>query len=101
MTPRKFGAFSSSVDPSQLSATIEGLITTIASLLVFFGVLSAADSITLLAHMNQLITNVMILIPLTVSMWGLCKTIFGLLRKAVVAWSGAKNSAPVAPPSLP
>ena len=88
----KYGSLSSSIDSQQLSATIEGLITSVASLLVFAGVFTVADSTTLLTHVNALVTDVMVLIPLAVSMWGICKTIFGLLRKAVVGFSKKTNS---------
>lgn len=82
---KKYGAFSSSVNPQNLSATVEGAIQLIASILVFGGFLTVADSTTLLAHTNQLIGDVMVLVPLVSAMWGLCTAIFGLIRKGVVA----------------
>lgn len=88
-----FGKLSSSVDPSQLSATVEGLLATVASLLVFWGVFDAATATQLLSHVNQLITDTMVLIPLVGAMWGICKTVFGLLRKALVAWQKGNKTA--------
>lgn len=99
----KYGALSSSVDSQKLAATVEGLIAMVGSLLVFFGVFSTATETTLLANVNQLITDVMILVPLISAMAGLCYTIFGLLRKAVVALQRVKptETITVAPdPSL-
>lgn len=93
-TEKRFGAFSSSVNPQKLAASVEGAIATIASLLVFAGFFDAATATTLLSHVNALVTDIMVLIPLVSGMASLCYTIFGLLRKAVVAFSSRK-SAPV------
>lgn len=96
MDTPKYGAFwSSSVDQQKLAATAEGLIATLGSAALFFGFLDAATETTLMAHVNALITDATVLVPLVVSMSGLCYTIFGLLRKGIVAWLSAKKTAPL------
>lgn len=90
MNTKKFGALSSSVDPSQLSATIEGLIAFVAGMLVFAGVLTADQAHFVISSLTTVFQDVIILIPLVISMFGICRTVFGLLRKAVVAWATAK-----------
>lgn len=85
METNTFGPLSSSVDPQKLAATVEGLIAAIGSFLVFAGFFDVATETTILAHVSQLITDATVLIPLVISMGGLCYTVFGLIRKAVVA----------------
>lgn len=95
MTDKKYGAFSSSVDPQKLAASVEGLVGFVGMLLVFFGVFDVATETTLLAHVNQLVTDVIVITPLIGTMASLCWSIFGLLRKAVVAFIQAKKVGPM------
>lgn len=80
----KFGIFSSSIDPQQLSQTVLSVAKTVAGLLVFTGAFTLADSTTLLAHVNTIITDIMVLIPLVYAMWHSSEVIFGLFQKALV-----------------
>lgn len=93
-TEKRFGVFSSSIDPQQLSLTVESAVKVIAGTLVFAGVLTTADSTTLLAQVPVLITDVLALAPLAYAVWHSANIVFGLLRKAVVAFF-QKKSAPV------
>lgn len=98
MTPQTpaYGPLSSSVNPQELSATAQAVARTIAGLLLFFGFLTAADSTTLLSHVNQIITDLIVLVPLAFSMWNSAEAVFGLLRKAMVALIKAKKVSPIA-----
>lgn len=91
MNPKKFGAITSSVDPDKISETVLGLAKTIAGILVFAGVMSVADSTTLLTTVPQLITDVLAMAPLAFAAWHSCVTIFGLLQKVLVAVFAKKN----------
>lgn len=84
MNSNKYGAFSSSIDPQQISTTVLAVAKTAAGLLVFGGFLTVADSTTLLAHVNGIIADVTILAPLAYAMWHSSEVIFGLLQKAIV-----------------
>lgn len=79
-TKPKFGAFSSSVDPSKLSETIVGTIKTVAGGLVFLGVFSTVDA-------NTAIEQVGVLIPAAYSLWNSCNILFGLMQKVVAAYA--------------
>lgn len=80
MNERKFGALSSSIDPSQLSKTAEGLIKALGGALVFFGVSSVTDINTLAGQISQLVT-------LGYAFLGVAEAAFGGIRKIIVAIS--------------
>lgn len=82
---RRFGALSSSIDPTKLSETVQALAKVLAGILVFAGVLTVGDSTSILANVNQIITQVLIIIPIAYSVWNSAQVIFGLIRKAIVA----------------
>lgn len=84
ITPR-FGALSSSIDPTQLSETVQALAKVLAGVLVFTGVFTVADSTSLLANVNQVVTEILALVPLGYAVWNSSNVIFGLFRKAIVA----------------
>lgn len=83
----RFGILSSSVNPEQLSTTVQAIAKVVAGMLVFVGVFTAADATSLLSNVNQLITDVMALVPLAYAIWNIAEVIFGLLRKGIVALS--------------
>lgn len=97
MDTPKYGNFSSSVDPQKLAATIEGLAAAVGSFLLFIGFFDVATETTLLVNINQLVTDVIVVTPLVVSMGGLCYTIFGAFRKAIVALTKKTDPAPALP----
>jgi len=81
MQEKKFGAFSSSVDPSQLAKTVEGVIKALAGFLGFLGVSQVVGDVNTLAEQaGQLVT-------LGYALFGVAETLFGLLRKVFVALS--------------
>ena len=92
-TQPKYGIWSSSIDPSQLSATVLAATKTLSGLLVFWGMLSAADGTTLFTHVNAIVTNVAVIAPLAFAMWHSAEIIFGLLQKALVKFTQKTSSA--------
>jgi len=84
-TPRRFGAWSSSADPSKLSETVVAVAKMIAGILVFTGVLTVGESTTLLANVNQILAAIMAGVPLAYTMWNAGNAIWGLIQKAIVA----------------
>lgn len=80
----KYGAFSSSVDPQQLSTTVLGAAKIVSGLLVFWGLLSAADGTTLFTHLNVIVTDVTVLAPLAYATWHAAEAVFGILQKVIV-----------------
>lgn len=85
--PRKFGSFSSSVDPQKLATTVTGVLKFGAGILVYFGVVTQLDA-------NVLVQNMAALATVLFTAWGLIETIFGILRKMVVAWKAQGQGSP-------
>lgn len=76
---KKFGALSSSVNPNELAKTVEGIIKAVGGGIVFFGFSSIAGDINSLAEQaGQLIT-------LGYAFFGVCETVFGIIRKIAVS----------------
>lgn len=75
---RKYGAFSSSEDPQKLAATVVGVINMIAPLLVLAGVSTQPELGQLAQSIGQTIT-------IGWAFGGLVWTIFGVVRKIVIA----------------
>ena len=73
---KKYGALSSSVDPSQLSKSVEAVIKIVGGGLVLFGVLSVGELQTLLGQVGTLVPAVYVI-------WNFAELVFGLLRKVV------------------
>ena len=73
----KFGALSSSVDPSKLSTTVTGVIKTVAGILVFTGAISTVDA-------NTVIEQIAVVVPAGYAIWNSCEILFGIGRKIVV-----------------
>ena len=78
MQNRKFGALSSSVDPSQLSSTVSGLILTLSAAIImvgsWLGIPLTGSQIGVLATQAGLAAG---------ALW----TIYGAVRKVVAAFS--------------
>ena len=77
---RKFGVFSSSVNPQELSTTVEGVIKLLATLLVGFGVITTLDS-------NQMVAEVGVIVPAGIAVYQAGQIIFGIVRKIIVKYS--------------
>lgn len=72
----KFGALSSSVNPQELSKSVEAVIKIVGGGLVLLGVLSSADIQALLGQVGTLV-------PAVYVVWNFAELAFGLLRKVV------------------
>lgn len=72
----KYGALSSSVDPSQLSKTVESAIKIVGGGLVLLGVVSNTE-------IQALIGQVGTVVPAVYVIWNFAEMVFGLLRKVV------------------
>lgn len=77
---KRFGALSSSVDPSQLSKSVESIIKIVGGLLVIAGVASNGEIQALVGQVGQLVPAVYVL-------WNFAELAFGLLRKLVVKFA--------------
>lgn len=74
---KKFGALSSSVNPQELSKSVEGFIKIAGGLAVYFGYTAVSGDISSLA--DQIGT----LVTLGYTFYGVAETAFGLIRKIV------------------
>lgn len=75
---KRFGALSSSEDPQKLAATVVGIMQLIAGTLVALGLLTQADMSTLLGQIE-------VIVPAGFAVYGAVNTIFGIIRKIVIA----------------
>lgn len=82
---KKFGAITSSVDPKKISITVLATARTFAGLLVFAGVMTVGEQTTLLENVNQVVANVLIIVPAAYSAWNAAEVVFGFVQKALVA----------------
>ena len=74
---KKFGVFSSSQNPQELSATWEGAIKLLATILIGFGVVSATDG-------NVLIQQIGVMVPAGIAIYQAGQVLFGLARKLMI-----------------
>lgn len=74
---RKFGALSSSVNPQELSKTVEGIVKLVTGVLVTFGLVSTVDA-------NTVLTQIPIVVTAAYSAWGGLEMIWGIIRKLIV-----------------
>ena len=82
---RRFGNLSSSVNPQELSATVEGVFKLIAGLAAALGMSAVLPDIaTAQNQIQQLILLGVQATPLMYSAWNAAHTLFGLLRKIFV-----------------
>ena len=85
---RKYGAFSSSVDPQKLAATFSGLIKAAASGLVLFGLISADDATLLNTAAGELVEQFGTIATALGVIYGIGQSLYGLARKARIALGG-------------
>lgn len=82
---KRFGAFSSSVDPKKLSETVEGIIKVVAGLAAYFGMSAVTPDIQNAGNQIQaLILLGTQMAPLIYSAWNSATILFGLVRKIFV-----------------
>jgi hypothetical protein len=84
---KRFGAFSSSVNPQELAATVEGIIKAVAGLAVTMGVLTMTDASTVTDSISSIIQQITLMVSAGYAVYGLAQSVFGILRKVVVALS--------------
>jgi len=73
---RKFGALSSSVNPQELSKSVEAFIKIVGGGLVLLGAVTQTD-------LNQLTNGLTTAVPAIYVLWNFAELAFGLIRKAV------------------
>ena len=77
---RKFGALSSSVNPNELAATVQGLIKTMGGLLTTFGYTSMVE-------VDTLVEQAGLFVLAGYAAYGAAETIYGVIRKVVVRFA--------------
>lgn len=82
---KKFGPFSSSIDPEKLGTTIQAVARVVSGMLLFSGVISVEDNTTIMTQVPQAVAAAAAIVPLAYSVWHASEVVFGILRKAVVA----------------
>lgn len=84
---KRYGALSSSVDPSKLSATVSGALKLAGggiALLVTIGVLDSASAMILSDQIEIFVTSSATIITAGYAAYGAAQTAYGILRKIVV-----------------
>lgn len=73
---RKYGALSSSVNPQELSKSVEAFIKIVGGGLVLLGAITQSD-------LNQITNGLTTAVPAVYVIWNFGELVFGLLRKVV------------------
>lgn len=73
---RKYGALSSSVNPQELSKSVEAIIKIVGGGLVLLGALTQTD-------LNSLSNGLTTAVPAIYVLWNFAELAFGLIRKVV------------------
>lgn len=81
MSMRFKGIFASSVDPSQLSLTVESFSKVIIGLVGWYAVSKGMDPMTAQSQVQAIIDLVAQAIPLAFTLWHSLQAIWGLVRK--------------------
>ena len=79
MVPR-FGALSSSVDPTQLSLAVTSGAKALSGLLVILGLLTATDA-------NTIVTQIPTAVAAGYTAWQAVEAIWGVIRKIIVRFT--------------
>ena len=73
---RKYGALSSSVNPQELSKSVEAFIKIVGGGLILLGAITQGD-------LNQLTNGLSTMVPAVYVIWNFAELVFGLCRKVV------------------
>ncbi len=93
---KRFGIFSSSINPQELSLAVQSFAKVLAGILLFAGIITAEDQITIQTQLAQIIATVAAITPLAYSLWHSAEVLFGLARKVIVKLSKKEDEdAPV------
>lgn len=85
--PRKYGALSSSVDPSQLSLTVESFGKVLIGVIVWFAASKSLDVTAAQTQLQAILDLVIQGIPLVFTLWNVCMGVWGAIRKVLVAFT--------------
>ena len=80
---RRFGAFSSSIDPNKLSETVESALKVIGGILLTVGIISTPQ-------LNAILGQVGVIVPAAYALWNAGNVLFGAFRKIVVLFTEQK-----------
>ncbi|MDE2105230.1 MAG: hypothetical protein KGL39_48845 [Patescibacteria group bacterium] len=80
------GIFASSVDPTQLSLTIEGSSKVIIGIVAWFIASKGLDPSTATTQIQAIIDVVAQSVPIAFAAWSACIAIWGAIRKIYVAY---------------
>jgi hypothetical protein len=83
--PKKYGALSSSVDPAQLSLTVESASKVIIGLIGTLVAYKGIDSIAVTTQLQAIVDIGITLIPVAFTTWHSLQLIWGAWRKLLVA----------------
>lgn len=102
MTPKKYGILSSSIDPTQLSLTVESFSKVLIGLAGWYAVSKGMDATTAQTQLQAIIDLAVQAIPLAFTLWNTLLTIWGLVRKLYVALVASKPTdiTPIVPTTL-
>ena len=91
---KKYGVFSSSVDSTQLSLTVQSVAKVLIGLVGYYAAFKGLDQAAVTSNLQNAVDTIVTLIPVAYSAFYGLETVWGLLRKVFVAFSN--KSAPVA-----
>lgn len=83
-TEKKFGALSSSVDPSKLALSVESFLKAISFIVIFLLTSKGVPVDAAQALYAQIIALVVQLVPAILTIWFTGQTLFALARKLLV-----------------
>lgn len=95
MNEKKYGAITSPVDPDAIATDVTGVALFVAGILLTSGVIGAADYTTLLNAIPTFINDAVLVCTTLIAMWGLFKTLEGVIVRAYVHVFTKKATSPV------
>jgi hypothetical protein len=88
------GLFASSIDPTQLSLTIESASKVLIGLIGWFAVSKGLDVATAQTQLQAIVDLIAQAIPVAFTLWNSLLTIWGLVRKLFVYFGTTSTTAP-------
>ena len=77
-------AFQSSIDPTEISHTIQSGSKTVIGLIGFLVALKGVDAVPITTQLQMLVDTAVTVIPASFAMWHGMQTLWGLVRKMFV-----------------
>lgn len=84
---RRFGAFSSSVDPNQISLTVESMGKVLIGLIGWYAVSKGTDPATAQTQFQGILDLILQAIPLSFSLWHTLNGLWGAVRKVIAFYT--------------